>query len=120
MTRVNAICTSKCLFTDQNLLRIYSELLSKKVRSTQVLVSKPSNIRNDLFHQKAVFDNRVGDGHFEESCNILVFQVYQYVVKMSKSFVIFNFKNRILTHYKIIFKYYYSGGFDNMKIDFDK
>ena len=37
---------------------------------------------------------------------------------MSKSFVIFNFKNRILTHYKII--YYYSGGFDNLKIDFDK
>ena len=67
------------------LTKIYSvftpNLPSKKVRSTQVLVSKPSNIRNDLFPQKAVFDNRAGDGHFEESCNVLVFK---YISMLSK------------------------------------
>ena len=60
------------------LTKIYSvftpNLLSKKVRSTQVLVSKPSNIRNDLFPRKAVFDNRAGDGNFEYLHNVLIFR----------------------------------------------
>ena len=44
LIRVNAICTSKCLFTDQNLLRIYSEFTfsncAKHTNSTEKVSGK--------------------------------------------------------------------------------